>query len=343
MARTIQLDLALQGGGAHGAFTWGVLDRLLEDERLVPASISGASAGAMNAAVMASGFVSGGRTEAQARLWSFWKAVNRAARESNPALRAAEAFPHFFAISSAWWSLFDNGRLKFQPSPEAGRTAQTLLGDVVREHVDFDALRAAEAPRLYISATEVQTGHARIFRNADLSVEAILASACLPMAFPPVTIDGTDFWDGGYSANPPLLPLVTESPNDDLLLVTLNPARWSDTPQTVEAIPDRITEMTFNQSLLKDITAIALMKEALGRRRVWTLPPLLRAVRRLRLHEIHDQPRFEKIDPRSKMLPEWSLLTRLKTAGRRKASVWVKRHWRDLGKSSTADLADRYL
>jgi NTE family protein len=339
----INLDLALQGGGAHGAFTWGVLDRLLEDERLHLASISGASAGAMNAVVLASGLVTGGPNEAKARLWSFWKGVNRAARTSNPALQAAEAFPHFFAASTAWWSLFDGGHVNWAPSPSTGEYAQRLLGDVVRDHVDFAALKKGDAPRLFISATEARTGQTSIFRNSDLSVEAVLASACLPMVFPPVTIDGTDYWDGGYSANPPLMPLIAESPHDDLLLVTINPLHRKETPTTVAEIPGRISEMTFNQSLIKDVRALSAMKEALGKRVPRNAVPLIRAIHVLRIHEIHNEAGFEKLDPRTKMLPEWRLLTCLRKSGRRAASTWLNTSHKDLGKRSTADLAERYF
>ena len=343
VTETFKLDLALQGGGAHGAFTWGVLDRLLEEEAIEPASVSGASAGAMNASVLASGLVSGGADEAKARLWSFWKAVNRAARTSNPALQAAEAFPQFFAASAAWWSLFHGGHVDWHPSPEAGRYAQSLLRDVVNDHVDFKALKDKVAPRLFVSATEARSGQARIFRNADLTDDAILASACLPMAFPAVKIDDVAYWDGGYSANPPLFPLITESPQDDLLLVTVNPITRSDDATTPREITERISEMNFNQSLRKDIRAICVMKEALGDEIAKSAPPLVRAIHRLNIHEIHDAAEFEKIDPRTKLMPEWGLLTHLHEVGRSATDDWLRTSRRDLGKRSSVDLAERYL
>lgn len=336
------IDLALQGGGAHGAFTWGVLDRLLDEDSFRPAAISGASAGAMNAVVLASALATGGRRAAQDALWSFWKAVNRTARLSNPALGAAEAFPNFFAASTAWWSLFNRGTVSLHPDPAAGRHAQGLLGDVVDDHVDWDAIRHASAPRLFVSATEARSGRLRIFSNADLSREAVLASACLPLAFPAVEIDGIDYWDGGYTANPPLMPLIGESPHDDLLLITITPLNRDATPTTVEEIPERLSDLTFTLSLQKELGGIAIVKAALGKTLPKSASPLMQAVHRLRLHEIHDESTFAGIDPRSKLLPEWRLLTQLRGVGQRAAETWLKQHGDDIGRRSSVEMAERY-
>lgn len=335
------LDLALQGGGAHGAFTWGALERLLEADRISIGSVSGASAGALNAAMLVSGLVTGGSEGAANKLKAFWTAVNRSARRSS-FLLFMEAFPDAFRAADTLWSMAGGDSVSVSLPPRLGRHAQHELRDILEEHVDFDAVRSPEAPRIFISATNARTGAARIFRNEDLSLEALLASACLPLHFPPVTIDGDDYWDGGYSANPPIIPLVQESDNDDLLMVTVNPIARKTTPRSVAEIPDRISEMMFNQSLIKELRGLSLMKEGIGRRLVYS-GKLIRAIHDLRIHEIHDEETLSKIDPRSKMTPIWQLLLQLHEAGRQAAEAWLKTSATDLGKRSSANLADRYL
>jgi len=335
------LDLALQGGGAHGAFTWGVLDRLLEDPGISVGAVSGASAGALNAAVLVSGLVRGGPEEAASRLSSFWKAVNQSARQTT-ILPFLEAFPAAFETADMLWSMVSGGGISVAPSPRLGRMAQGILRDVLEDHVDLDAIRAPQAPKIFVSATNARSGAPRIFRNADLSIDALLASACLPMNFPPVTIDGEDYWDGGYSANPPILPLVQESGCSDLLLVTVNPVTRKETARTMNEIPGRISEMMFNLSLVKELRGLSLLKEDMG---AWQFfgSGLIKAIRDLRLHEIHDEETMSKVDPRSKMTPVWHLLTHLHETGRKAADGWIDTCSADLGKRSTARIAERYF
>ncbi|MBD1546982.1 patatin-like phospholipase family protein [Roseibium aggregatum] len=335
------LDLALQGGGAHGAFTWGVLERLLEEPAISINAVSGASAGALNAAVLVSGLVGGGPEEAAARLSSFWKAVNQSARQTT-ILPFLEAFPAAFKTADMLWSMVSAGSISVSPSPRLGRTAQGILRDVLNKHVDLDAVRSPEAPRIFVSATNARSGAPRIFRNDDLSIDALLASACLPMNFPPVSIDGEDYWDGGYSANPPILPIVQESSCSDLLLVTVNPVTRKDTPRAMNEIPGRISELMFNLSLVKELRGLSLLKEDMG---AWQFfgNGLIRSIRDLRLHEIYDEETMSRVDPRSKMTPGWQLLTRLHEAGHRAAENWVDICSGDLGKRSTARIAERYF
>lgn len=333
------LDVALQGGGAHGAFTWGVLDCLLEQDNIHIGAVSGASAGAMNAAVLVSALADGGREVAATRLWAFWKALNRSVRDAGPMLPMAEAFPFAFEAMSDWWgAMFKD--ISLPTSPDLGRTGQVLLRALIEEHVDFKAIRSKNSPRIFISATNARTGGTHIFRNADLSPDALLASACLPLLFPAVTINGADYWDGGYSANPPIIPLVQESANDDLMVVTINPITRDTTPRTHEGIANRITELGFNQSLVKELRGLDLMQKA-----VLPLPPadgFLGSLQRLRIHEIHNQTLMATMDPKSKLLPVWRMLISLQCAGRRSAQDWLQENGRKLGKSSTVDLTDRY-
>ncbi len=340
--RGIGLDLALQGGGAHGAFTWGVLDRLAQEDGIWISALSGASAGAANAAVFASGLVTGGREGAGKALWAFWKAIHRSGRDAGPLLPMMEAFPATFeALSQMWSSMLSHVAMPAVPaSPELGAHTQDILRKVFEEHVDFAALRSKAAPRLFLSATDVRTGSARIFRNEELSSEVLLASACLPLLFPPVTIEGVDYWDGGYSANPPIFPLVQNSPNDDMLLVTINPMSRAQTPRSAADITNRLTELAFNQTLVKDMRGLVLIQNEVGPFAFGK--GLLARLRRLRVHEIHDEATLSAMPAGSKMTPLWDVLLHLHGAGREAASAWLTRHGADLGRRSTADLAERY-
>ncbi|WP_334182576.1 patatin-like phospholipase family protein [Novosphingobium sp.] len=343
MARTDKphsLDLALQGGGAHGAFTWGVLDGLLQEPRLAVGAVSGASAGAMNAAVLVSGLVCGGAEGARERLRSFWKELNRSGREAGPLIPMIEAFPETSRAMSSWWNTMFGDLGTAHISPEMGRELQEILRKVIEEHVDFAAIASAEAPPVFISATNAQSGTARIFHKQDLTTEALLASACLPLYFPPVTIDGKDYWDGGYSANPPLVPLVLESANDDLLLITVNPQVRDQTPRNAAGIVDRITEIGFNQSMRKELQGLFLLQSSIGRTRA--KDGLIAQVERLRFHEIHDEETLAAMPAQSKLLPVRHLLLTLRDAGEAAAKRWCEMSIERLGKESTVDLASRF-
>ena len=339
-----RLDLALQGGGAHGAFTWGVLDGLLQDERLMPGALSGASAGAMNAAVLVSGLVSEGREGARERLRSFWKELNRSGREAGPLIPMIEAFPQTSRAISSWWSTVFGDVGMAHGSPELGREMQEILREVIEKHVDFDAIRSENAPPLFISATNARSGALRLFRNGDLSTDALLASACLPLYFPPVTIDGKDYWDGGYSANPPLVPLVQESSNDDLMLITVNTQVRSETPRSAAAIIDRLTEIGFNQSMRKELQGLVLLQSAIGEARVkpGAKDGLIAQVERLRFHEIHDEATLAAMPAQTKLLPVRHLLLKLHEAGEAAAKQWCEANVEHLGKRSTVNFAKRF-
>ncbi|ANT63235.1 hypothetical protein AYJ57_22420 (plasmid) [Salipiger sp. CCB-MM3] len=339
----IILDVALQGGGAHGAFTWGVLDALLEDDRLHIGALSGASAGAMNAIVVASGLATGGSEGGRDALRRFWTAVNAAAREATPAFHMLESFPGLFIASSAWWQLVSAGQVTISARPWQGRRAQMMLRDILAEQVDFEALQRPGAPELFISATDARTGGSRIFRNHEMSPDVAIASACLPMSFPPVNIDGVDYWDGGYSANPPITSLVRFTPHADLLLVTINPAKRSFTARAPEEITERVSEMVFNQALVTELRGLSIIHEALSEQDLSDAPALLKQLRDLRIHEIHDQASMSELDPSSKMYPAWEMLVDLHETGRGAALSWLEENYAQLGKSSTAKLMERYL
>lgn len=338
----LMLDLALQGGGAHGAFTWGVLDRLLEAPDMRFGAISGASAGAMNAVVLASGLMTGGAAGARKGLASFWSAINQSARDSVPVFSLLETIPGWTAGASWLVSAMGAGRMTLTSSPASGAPVQRLLGEVIAAHVDFDALREPDAPRLFISATNAHSGTAKMFTNEALSVDVLLASACLPQMFPAVKIDDVPYWDGGFSANPPITPLIHDSQNNDLLLVNINPRVRDALPYSQSDITERMSELTFNQSLLKELRAIAMLKAEFGDDPTTCAMPFARAIAELRFHEIHNDEKMGDLDPTTKMFPTWGLLSRLRDVGRETADTWLAAHGGKLGKSSSAKLNARF-
>jgi NTE family protein len=327
------ITLALQGGGAHGAYTWGVLDQLLGDDRIVIEAVSGTSAGAMNAVVMAEGLAEGGRTQARRQLEAFWQAVGDRARFS-PVQR------------TAWDILLGNWSLDFNPmlaafdlvthsiSPYANPIYTNPLAPLLSAQVDFDRVRACTAVRIYVAATNAETGATRLFSNGDISLDAVLASACLPHVFRAVEIDGVPHWDGGYSANPPLEPLIDDCSSADLVLVQINPVRRPGTPRTAREIMNRINEISFNSALLKDLHQIEFVNAALRRGDL-----VGQGHREIFLHVIGGGADLAALSASSKLNAEWAFLTHLRDLGRRDAETWLDAHHACLGVRSSHDLA----
>ncbi len=254
-----RVDLALQGGGSHGAFTWGVLDRLLEDEAVEISAISGTSAGALNAAVLATGHDRGGRAGARAALTAFWHDVSTSSQIFSPfslsqASAAGSSFNFDKLPSYQWLNSFFRAFSPYEFNP----LNLNPLRDVARRHVDEDALRRCDIP-LFITATSVRSGQAHVFTGKDLSIDALLASACLPFIFQAVTIDGEAYWDGGYTGNPAIYPLIYNTETLDILLVKINPLQHEGTPTRSVEIIDRLSEITFNASLVAEMRAIAFV------------------------------------------------------------------------------------
>ncbi len=333
--KPVLVDLALQGGGAHGAFTWGVLDRLLDEPWLQFEGISGTSAGAMNAAVMASGYVHGGADGAKAALSTFWKSVSEASKfspiqrgplemltgqwtlENSPMYLAAEMMSRIF-------SPYDLNPMGSHP-----------LRGILAETVDFACL--ADSPmKLFITATNVRTGAGRVFRNPEITPDVLLASGCLPTMFQAVEIDGEHYWDGGYVGNPTITPLVRECSASDTILVKINPIERPGVPKSARDILNRLNEVAFNSPLLKELRMIALLRKAADagsvEGRKWA---------QMRIHRIATD-RVTELDSTSKMITEWPFLCGLRDEGRRTAQLFLDAHGEDLGKRSTLDL-DTYL
>ncbi|MBO16736.1 patatin-like phospholipase family protein, partial [Herbaspirillum sp.] len=251
------VSLALQGGGSHGAFTWGVLDRLLEDGRLDLEGISGASAGAMNAAVMAQGYVQDGRDGARAALERFWTALSNGVpmdhvtTEGAPVIANPTPMPGMQALlaMTRFFSPTQLNPLDINP-----------LRDILVEQVDFERLRSQRELKLFIAATQVSTGTLKIFRNPDLSVEVLLASACLPSLHRPIEIDGEAYWDGGLTANPPIFPLLHSCAARDVMVVLLHPSRRAGTPTSSHDIGQRLSEISFSSAFFTELSGLALAK-----------------------------------------------------------------------------------
>jgi NTE family protein len=328
---TVLVDLALQGGGSHGAFTWGVLDRLLEEQWLKVEAISGTSAGAMNAAVLVSGFMQGGAEGARAALDAYWKRVADAARFS-PVQRSPldrlmnrwtlDTSPGYIAMDlmSRVVSPYSLNPLGFNP-----------IKDILRESIDF--ARLGEAPiKLFITATNVRTGRGRVFHNKEITADVLLASACLPTMFQAIEIDGEPYWDGGFAGNPTITPLVRESDAHDTILVQINPRERRETPRTASAILDRLNEISFNSPLMKELRMIALLRGVAdpghGEGARWAA---------MRTHRIMSE-KLAEFGASSKLNAEGAFLALLKDEGRRSADTFLKEHGDDVGKKSTTDL-----
>ncbi|MFG1376855.1 patatin-like phospholipase family protein [Xanthobacter autotrophicus] len=325
------VDLALQGGGSHGAFTWGVLDRLLEESWLQIDGISGTSAGAMNAAVLADGYAAGGAQGARDALDRYWRTVAEAARFSpfqrGPLDRmlgrwTIDTSPMFVGmdIMSRLFSPYDLNPGNLNP-----------LKKILDESIDFERLKTSPI-RLFITATNVRTGRGRVFRNGEISADVLLASACLPTMFQAIEIDGEAYWDGGYSGNPTMTPLVRELSSDDTILIPINPVERPGTPKTASEIMNRLNEVSFNSVLLKELRMIALLRKVADPGNTegaeWA---------KMRIHMVPNRL-MSSLGFSSKLNAEWDFLSMLKEEGRKAGEEFLERYGDKLGVESSVDL-----
>lgn len=327
-----RINLALQGGGSHGAFTWGVIDRLLEDERIAIAAVSGASAGAMNAVVLAEGLVTEGYEGARKALRHFWEGVARGAMTSPLQRTPIEALMGGWRLDTSPWFLWFDLLSRVASPYDLNPLNWNPLRDLLNELIDFEAVRACEQVKIFVSATDVQTGRPRVFRRRELTADHVMASACLPFIFQAVEIEGRPYWDGGYMGNPPLWPLFEESDSDDVLVVQINPVERAGVPRTAREILNRVNEITFNSSLLREFRAIDFVRrlredgrlDGTGYREVFVHIIA-------ELHDLH-------LDASSKLLSEMSFLNMLHEQGRGAADRWLEKHFHAIGKRSSTDL-----
>lgn len=336
----IPVSLALQGGGAHGAYAWGVLDALLEYTHYRPVAVSGASAGAMNAAALATGYVRGGRDGARETLAEFWTAVGKAGAAQNTAAQAWRAMLGNVTTSmlNAWAESFSQAAGPYASNP----LNINPLRELVDDGIDCKLLRTQSKIAVHIAATSVRTGGLRLFTHKHINTDVLLASACLPSIFQAVSIDGEDYWDGGYSGNPPLWPLVERPPARDVIIIHINPLSRDDTPTSTDAIAHRADEISFNAPLLGELRAIHAMRRVLARRgmiqsavRDW----FAKSTRPARLHAITADAALGELGPDSKLKTDWDFLQDLHTRGRNSAKSWLNAHGDDVGRCDSLDLA----
>jgi NTE family protein len=330
-ARPNPISLALQGGGAHGAFTWGVLDALLEDGRFPITAVSATIAGAMNAVALAHGLCHGGRDAARAALEKFWLSV--AASVSLDGLLVGPVESPGFAPATRLFMHWASLLSPLQLNP----LGLNPLRDLLAAQIDFERLRRHDAPRLFIAATHANSGRLRLFDNADLDVEAVLASACLPSLQHAVMIDGEPWWDGGYSANPALFPLVREGA-PDLLIVMLSPLVYTAVPTGADQIRARALEFTFNSAFLREATLLSESCAA-ARNSVWPFGRFERRLVHLRTHLIDAEEALSGLTPESRLIAHRPFLEKLRDLGRDRAQRWLATSAAQVGRRSSADLA----
>jgi NTE family protein len=329
------INLALQGGGAHGAFTWGVLDQLLEDGRLEVEGISGASAGAVNAVMLADGLTRGGPDEARQRLADFWRAVSVDGHLPDLQRSVVERLFPFLPRDGLWLgamsrmlSPYDLNPLNINP-----------LKDLIERFVDFEAIRADRRLELFISATNVQTGELRVFTRAEITPEVVMASAALPLLFRAVEIDGVSYWDGGYSGNPAVIPFLRATATEDVLIVQINPRERRKVPTRQREIVSRVNEINFNASLLSELRGVAFVNRLIDEGR---LPRGMRhgEFRRLKLHRIVMDDLSDTLGSPSTLKTDYESFETLRKLGQRATRRFLDAHSADIGKRSTIDLAE---
>ncbi len=321
-----KLNLALQGGGAHGAFTWGVLDRLLEEPGLRFEGISGASAGAMNAVMLASGLLQGGPEGAKDLLSRFWHEVSLHALPELPKGAPGESITDWMQVLGYFLSPADLNPLDINP-----------LRSLVERMVDFEQLRAKSSTRLFIAATDVESGKIRLFRESELRTDHLLASACLPSLHKAIEIDGRSYWDGGFSGNPAIYPLIFDCDSDDVLVVLLQPLMREGTPVSAKDIRDRVADFGFQNTFLREMSSLSHMQFEICKT-PFSISAFERRVRRLRLHLIETDEHLAFLDRASKYDTRLHFLESLRNRGRERAQGWLEQHGSRIGRQSSCDL-----
>ena len=336
------INLALQGGGAHGAFAWGVLDHLLEDGRLHFDGISGTSAGSMNAVVLAYGLHIGDADSARAALHNFWKAVSDAGQQYS----TVRAWP--WDRQMAHWN--NDNDLTFQMLKAMTNTFSPYqlnpmnfnpLRDLLAQQVDFAELNRCQKIKLFLSATNVRSGNVRIFNTREITVDTVMASACLPTIYQAVEIDGESYWDGGFMGNPALFPLFYETDTRDVLIIHINPIARDTSPTTPNEIDDRVNEISFNSSLVKELRAVAFVQRLLDEG--WLKEEYRDQMKYVLIHSLRADETLADLSSASKVCTEWGFLTALRDRGRASAKQWLDRHFDDVGIRQTVDLRAEFL
>ncbi|PPQ36026.1 patatin-like phospholipase family protein [Rhodopila globiformis] len=333
-----RIKLALQGGGSHGAFTWGVLDCLLNDPRLEIEAVVGTSAGAMNAVVLVDGLDRGGPQAARARLAAFWNGVSDLAAASplRPSLLDRMLGPGNMDFSPMW-RVVDVMNKVFSPYELNPANANPLL-DLLERTVDFPRLRASTQPPLFVCATNVLTGRLRVFERHEMSAPAVMASACLPTLFQAVEVDGSHYWDGGYCGNPPVFPLIYMGGGPDILIVQLNPINIPRVPRDMRSIIDRVNTLAFNSSLMREMRMIRFVTDLIDTGELSNGQYL-----RINIHTIDAEAELAALNASSKLNADAAFLRRLHALGVRKAQAFLDAHYDAIGQRSSTDIAAKFF
>lgn len=332
------LAVALQGGGSHGAFTWGVLDRLLEEEDLVLDAFVGTSAGAMNAAVLAYGLMQGGRDLARELLHKFWQVTSDYAAFS---LLRPSFLDRIYGLGnmdySVGYRMAEFFNLYISPY-YTNPMDYNPLRDILLQIIDFDTLKNCKATQLFVCATNVRRGRVKVFNTKEMSIDVVLASACLPYLFRAITIDGEDYWDGGFMGNPPIFPLISGTACKDILLVQINPINIPETPTSAIEIKDRANELSFNSSLMLEM------------RRIEFIDRLLKEghnpggkFREIFIHNINPEEDVDHLNLSSKLNAEWDFLIELRDLGRSYADNWINQYYDKIGVETTCDIRQVFM
>jgi NTE family protein len=332
------INLALQGGGAHGSYTWGVLDRLLEEEDLVIEGISGTSAGAINGAILINGMIKNGREGAKNHLETFWRRVSDVAAWSplhkGPVDEIMTGWDmnsvptyHWYDLMSRMFSPYTLNPLNFNP-----------MRDILRDMINPKAMEKYEEMKLFVTATHVQSNQPHVFHCHEISVDALLASSCIPLLFQAVEVNGEYYWDGGYMGNPAIWPLIYHCECKDVALVQINPIHSETLPNTADEIVDRLNEITFNSSLIAEMRAIDFVARLIKTGRLEKSE-----YKDMRMHLIYASEEMHKLNASSKMNADWDFFLHLKEVGRVTADKWLKREWKNLGVRSSVNIRDKFL
>lgn len=337
-----KINIAIQGGGAHGAFAWGILDKILEDNRLDIEGICATSAGSMNAVAMAYGRMHGGYEGARQMLETFWKKISEVGATFSP-------------IKTVPWDLFNTSwNQDFNPGFALFETMTRLfspyqfnpfnfnpLKNILDEVIDFEVLKNCTRTKLYISTTKVRTGKVRVFKTSEMSLDVVLASACLPYLFQAVKVEGEYYWDGGYMGNPAIFPLLYHTESRDVLIVHINPMIREELPTTSMDIMNRLNEITFNSSLLKEMREIALLTRMIEDD--WIKEEHKSKVKHMLMHSIRADEMLKELSVASKFNTDWGFLTHLKELGREAGAKWIEENYDKVNNESSVNVRKQFL
>lgn len=337
-AKPKKINLALQGGGSHGAFAWGIIDQLLQDGRIEIDSISATSAGAINAAVIAQGITMGGNEGARTSLLNFWRDISDYGKILSPFQKTTwEAFlgvPVGKCCSYFMFNMITELLSPYQFNPFNYNPLKYLL----EKNVDFEAIKNTGKIKLFICATNVKSGKIRIFKNEELCTDVILASVCLPHLFQAVSINGEYYWDGGYMGNPAIFPLIYDSKVSDILIIHISPIEREDVPTSVREIWSRMQEISFNSSLMRELRAIAFITKLLDEK--WIKDEYAKKMQRVYLHSIRSDKILMKYSLESKYDTSWDFITELFELGQKAGQVWLEEHYDKIGVQSSIDVSE---